>query len=303
MKLSVLIPTQNPRTDYLWMVLDALSRQTLAISDWELIVIDNASDHPLSQTFQADWHPHFQIIREEVKGLSRARMAGFRQAKGSVMVLVDDDNELDKKYLETVCSLSNDHPFLGAWSGNVELVCEKGAPSFPKGWGVYLTERHLKQALWSNDPQHHDSTPWGAGLCVRREVAKSYLQRSDCDPALLQLDLQGTNLIYGGDTDIAYHACSMGLGKGVFPQLQVRHLIPAKRCERDYLLKVMEGRAYSEMLHHYILHKTIQEESRSLVTRLKKLTRLILNSVDERAAEMAWRRGQQRFRSEFASKL
>ena len=43
--LSVIICTHNPRLDYLRRTFDALKLQTLDRDQWELLLIDNASDN------------------------------------------------------------------------------------------------------------------------------------------------------------------------------------------------------------------------------------------------------------------
>lgn len=293
MKLSVIIPTHNPKLEYLERVLLSLRGQTLPTGEWELLIIDNASDKPLDQVLDLSWLPGARIVVEPNLGLSRARIAGFRAATGAILILVDDDNVLAPDFLTTVVAIANEHPFLGTWSGNVELALEPGVPPPPKGWGVYLTERHVSQPVWSNDLTHNDSTPWGAGLCIRRQVADSYLKSSQVNPAILELDLQGQDLVYGGDTDIAYHGCSLSLGKGVFPQLQVLHLIPARRCEHSYLLKVIEGRAYSEWLHHWVHHKKLPAKPKGFAL-LKTFLRFVFSNSLERSAELARRRGHKR---------
>ena len=45
--ISVVIPTHNPRMDYLRRVLEALRGQTLPREQWEIIVVDNGSRVPL----------------------------------------------------------------------------------------------------------------------------------------------------------------------------------------------------------------------------------------------------------------
>jgi hypothetical protein len=56
---------------------------------------------------------------------------------------------------------------------------------------------------------------------------------------------------YGGDTDLAYTGCSIGLGMGVFPELVITHLIPSRRCTLDYLLRNLEAHEYSHVLQNY----------------------------------------------------
>lgn len=294
MQVSVVIPTHNPRIDYLRRVLDALRLQRMPLAEWELLIVDNASTNPVAPQLDLAWHPQGRVIREERLGLTAARLAGFAAARGGVIVLVDDDNVLAPDYLAVATRLAREHPALGAWSGNVELVLEPGVTPPPVAWRSYLTERICRQASVSTDPGHNDSTPWGAGMCVRRSLATAYRRRSLENPDLLRLDLTGAQLVYGGDTDIAYYGCTMELTKGVFPSLHVRHLIPPNRCERAHLLRVIEGRAYSEWLHHWVLHKVVPRDETGPLRRLKKLVRLALSDPDTRAEEQARRRGHAR---------
>ena len=43
LEVSVVVPTHNPRRDYLERVLEALAEQTLDRSRWEMVIVDNAS--------------------------------------------------------------------------------------------------------------------------------------------------------------------------------------------------------------------------------------------------------------------
>jgi glycosyltransferase involved in cell wall biosynthesis len=298
MQSSVVIPTHNPRLDYLNRVLEGLRRQTLPLQEWEVIIVDNASDSPVADRIDLCWHPHSRVVREEKLGLTAARLTGFSAASGEIIVLVDDDNLLAPDYLAVAVETAATHSFLGSWSGAVELVFEPGSAVPPPSWRSYLTERVCEQAVWSNDPSHNASTPWGAGMCVRQSLAAAYLRSSEANPGRFKLDLQGCELVYGGDTDIAYQGCAMGLGKGVFPGLKVSHLIPPSRCERDYLLRVIEGHAYSELLHQWVLHGALPADSHGWMDALKRASRRLLWTADQRAIERARQKGRQRARRE-----
>ena len=63
MKLSVIICTFNPRRDYLTRVLIALKRQSLPMVQWDLVLIDNASNIPLDDTYDLSWHISARLIR------------------------------------------------------------------------------------------------------------------------------------------------------------------------------------------------------------------------------------------------
>lgn len=301
MQVSVVIPTHNPRPEILAQALDALRQQTLPRDRWELVVVDNASRAAVASHCDLAWHPAGRLVREERLGLTAARLAGFNATRGEVVVLVDDDNLLAPDYLAVVERIAADFPRLGSWSGNVELVFEPGAVPPPAGWRSYLTERVCRNVAVTDDPGHNDSTPWGAGLCVRRELARSYVEKSRQDPDLLRLDLQGTQLLYGGDTDIAYHGCAIGLLKGVFPELSLRHLIPAGRCTREYLLRSIEGHAYSECLHHWVRHKELPREDTRPIERAKQLVRYLRSDAATRAKLDAQRRGRARARRDLTA--
>ena len=93
--VSVVIPTHNPRHDYLARVVDALRQQTLPREQWELLVVDNGSEQPLraagpkyqgskglkgeesSADIDLGWHANARIVREEELGLTYARLRGF----------------------------------------------------------------------------------------------------------------------------------------------------------------------------------------------------------------------------------
>ena len=87
-------------------------------------------------------------------------------------------------------------------------------------------------------------------MCVRRVVADAYLAQTRDNPNRLQLDPMGDQPGYGGDTDLAYTGCSIGLGMGVFPELVITHLIPSRRSTLDYLLRNLEAHEYSHVLQN-----------------------------------------------------
>jgi glycosyltransferase involved in cell wall biosynthesis len=296
--VSAVIPAHNPDPDRLRRTLLGLKAQKLS-DPFEVIVVNNASERfPDAAFFREHGPENVAVVEEKRLGLTSARLAGFAAAKSGLLVLVDDDNVLAPDYLGNAIQIARECPFLASWSGNVELVFDPDATPPPAIWREYLTERVCTRAVWSNDPSHNDSTPWGAGMCIRRELADKYRAHCAVDPLRLRLDLSGKQLVYGGDTDIAYFGCSLGYGKGVFPQLNVRHLIPRERCERRYLLSAVEGRAYSEWLHHWVLHGEVPSEPRGWARAVKRLLRSALSDPESRATDRARAAGRARAANE-----
>ena len=184
--VSVIIPTHNPRADYLARAIDALREQTLDQNAWELVVVDNGSHVPLeaaparqkdqepersedsvrisrgqtkslkdAQSEQAaeidlSWHPHARVVREERLGLTFARLRGFAEAKGELIVMVDDDNVLAPDYLETAVRSAEDRPELGAFGGKCLPEFEHEPPEWlaARGKGLGLRDRGEREEFF-----------------------------------------------------------------------------------------------------------------------------------------------------------
>jgi glycosyltransferase involved in cell wall biosynthesis len=246
--LSVIVCTLNPRADYFDACLGALKSQTLPTELWELVVVDNASDAPLALRLDLGWHPAARIVREDTLGLTPARLRGIAEAKADLMVFVDDDNVLEPDYLETALQLARDRPFLGCWSGQCLPRFEIPPPAWTERYWGALCIRRFAREVWSNLPRLAETMPAGAGMCVRRQVARRYLQLHETGARRFQFDRTGGSLTSGGDNDLAACACDIGLGVGLVPSLKLGHQIPPQRLTADYLERLVEGIEFSSTL-------------------------------------------------------
>lgn len=280
-EVTVIICAHNPRPEYLAQVLSALKAQTLPDDRWELLLIDNGSDQYLSERFDLRWHPLARHIREERLGLTRARIAGIRAACCELLVFVDDDNVLEPDYLEAALDVSNKWSILGAWGGQIHPQFEYPPPDWTKRFWPLLAIRELDDDRWSNLKDQTDTTPSGAGMCVRKRVADRYVSLVGTDKKRMDLDRKGASLTSCGDTDLAYVAYDIGLGTGLFKSLRLNHIIPAGRLDEQYLLRLVRGIAYSGSLLRALRGRKPQKASRS--QRLfQYYTRLRLNERERR---------------------
>jgi glycosyltransferase involved in cell wall biosynthesis len=248
--ISVIICTHNPQQQYLNKVLAALKSQTLLLTQWELLLIDNASDRLLADEIDLNWHPYAHHIREDQLGLTPARLRGIREAQAETIVFVDDDNVLDSDYLEITQRISQNFPCLGAWGGQIQGGFESPPPDWTKPYWCLLAIREFERDKWSNLLHQYETTPCGAGLCVRKIVADKYTELVKNDPRRLALDRKGKLLMSCGDSDLAFTACDLNLGIGLFTALKLTHLMPPNRLEETYLLKLVEGITYSSIILH-----------------------------------------------------
>ena len=91
LRLSVIICAHNPRVDHLQRTLAALQSQTIGLSQWELILVDNGSSTPIASWLDLSWHPSARVVCEEQLGLTAARVRGFKESRTDLVVMVYDE--------------------------------------------------------------------------------------------------------------------------------------------------------------------------------------------------------------------
>lgn len=281
--ISVVICTHNPRPDYLRRTLDALKTQTLPQEQWELLLVDNASEKALTGVWDLSWHPRARHIRENELGLTPARLRGIHESKGDLLVFVDDDNVLAGDYLSTAAELFSRRSDLGVASGRLLPEYETPPPDWFQPYESWIAVRRLDRSLWSNffDPR---SEPCGAGMCLRRPIAQSYAQKVLCNARQQILDRKGGSLLSGGDVAITKAAIGMGYSMGQFIDLNATHLIPSRRVSEKYLFSLYCNLQASGQLISWVEsvdHEPLRRPDWRVF--LKAVLRLIKgNSIDRR---------------------
>jgi glycosyltransferase involved in cell wall biosynthesis len=249
--ISVILCTHNPRENYLRRTLEALRAQTLVIKQWELLILDNASNPAIETLIDITWHQNARILVESELGKNAALSRGILHSAGALVIIVDDDNVLDPDYLTNALQIYKDYPFLGAFGGSIEAESEVDPPLSILPYREGLAIRRIEGDHWSNAREWSEATPFGAGMCVRREVAELYLDRVRKDRIRFALGPKGTSLGRGEDTDMAWTSFSLNKGTGCFARLRLTHLISKDRLTESYVERLYTGLAYAdEILAH-----------------------------------------------------
>ena len=242
--LSIVICTHNPRAEYLAETLDSIARQHSlpAGRSLELILIDNASADPVEGRIALPLPGCCRIVREEQLGLTHARLRGFIEARGSVILCVDDDNVLHPDYVQAVLAAFDADPALGAVGGKALPRYEVEPPIWFAATGIDLACRDLgntPQAAKWDDPgvarTYPACAPVGAGMAIRRAAYADYVGAAKSDSARLALGRKGEDLASGEDNDMILTLLANGWRVAYRPELVLEHLIPARRVSLDYL--------------------------------------------------------------------
>lgn len=231
MKLSVIICTYNGGAR-LSDVLDHLSVQRgLDASEWELLIVDNASTDDtsvlLGQITKAI-PATVRLMYESHPGKAHALRAAFADAHGEYFCIVDDDNLLEPDYL------ANGVRFLDE-NSDAALIAGRTRPKFPDNvspptdfeerYASFLACRDKGELLiW-------DENPAGAG-----QMGRTFLMRGIYQHIGTRLeDRVGEGVGCCEDLEKGEICKRLGWRTAHVPTLRLQHVMSARRLTQEYI--------------------------------------------------------------------
>lgn len=176
-KISLIVPVYNVEI-YLRKALDSIVSQTF--KDVEVILVNDGSTDSSYDILQeyAKKYDNFIILNKENGGLSDARNAGLKIAKGEYIAFLDSDDYLHPKFLEVLYNLAIDN--------NADISCCNCKMYFPKinlklpiptipVNRVYSNEEALKKLILDYTIHHFS---WNK-LCKRSIFEKNKIEFYD----------------------------------------------------------------------------------------------------------------------------
>lgn len=232
--ITVAICTHNPRREVLLRTLESLRVQAVGNLRLELLIIDNASNPPLTApVLGLDRFPFpARVVGEEKLGLTPARWRAYHEATGDVVLYVDDDNFLAPDYAAEVSRFFRRHPKAGVVGGRTLPLPETPIPS----WMTPQLLSHLAVRDPGDAPIRFldDQTPYGAGMAVRREAMKAARVESP-----VFSDRKGQHLSSFGDSELCYRIRIAGWELWYEPALRLEHFLSAHRLTKEYYLRFL----------------------------------------------------------------
>lgn len=120
-KTSIIICTYN-RHDSLKDALDHLLKLCANQQNYEIIIVDNNSKDNTKELvilYTKKFNGKLKYFFEPKKGMPYARNAGINEAKGEIVVFIDDDSLVQERWLENLIKPYIDNPKIGAVGGRV----------------------------------------------------------------------------------------------------------------------------------------------------------------------------------------
>jgi len=135
--ISLIIPTRD-RADLLAQTLDSLTLQTLDITKFEILVIDNGSSDNTSDVVRRFRKSlaNLSYYYEPEPGLHAGRHMGLSASRGEILVFADDDIEALPTWLAAIAEGFNDPEVAMVGGNNLPMFIET-----PPDWLQRLWER------------------------------------------------------------------------------------------------------------------------------------------------------------------
>ncbi|MBO4621864.1 MAG: glycosyltransferase family 2 protein [Paludibacteraceae bacterium] len=232
--LSVIICTYN-REKYIRPLLESLAANDLPKNEYEILLVDNNctdNTRAICGEFSKD-HPGltFRYMTEPEQGLSAARNKGIREAKGNILLYVDDDALVDSHYLRDYAEFFASHPETMATGGPISPSYETAEPDWMSpytralitGWMDYGKRvRTYPKGRY----------PGGGNAAYRKEVFEKV--------GLFNTNLgrKGGNLMGSEEKDIFDKMHAQGMQVLYLPQPVLHHIIPQTKLENSYFTRL-----------------------------------------------------------------
>lgn len=235
--LSVIIPTRN-RALFVKDALDSILKQTLSTGEFEILIIDNGSTDATAEVvkeFMAKSNQISYYFAPE-PGLHVGRHVGTREAKGEILVFIDDDVIATPKWLEAIKNTFN-NPKVGLVGGKILPKWEGDIPDWINlfkseteyGWTIgYLSLLDFGDVL-KEIPAYY---VYGCNFSIRKSVL---YECGGFHPDSMPQEL----IRYRGDGETALSLAIMEKGyKAIYePKATVYHRIPPERLTLDYFCR------------------------------------------------------------------
>lgn len=239
--ISAIISTYN-REKYLPKLFNSISNQEY--EDVEILVVDNNSPgntKELTHSFQkANKQLNIHYYLETQQGLSFGRNRGIKEAKGDIIIFLDDDAFLSKTYFKTIAHCFNNYPDAMAIGSKILLEYES---TIPKWENPYLNSLLGYFNLGENSKYFSKKKyPRGSNMCFRSKVFKQIGMFNT------ELGRIGNELGGGEEKDLFFRMYQQGLKALYIPDAIIYHTVPKERTTYQFIRKQALGTGESEYL-------------------------------------------------------
>ena len=228
--ISIIICTYN-REKYIRPLLESIAKNDYPTTDYEIVLVDNnCTDNTrgvYEQFATANPMVTLRYVVEPEQGLSAARNRGIKEAKGDIIIYVDDDALVDTDYIRQYAEHFATYPETMAAGGPIEPLYESKEPSWMSPYTKALLTAWMN---YGNQVREYPNGryPGGGNAAYRKEVFERV--------GLFNTELgrKGNLLLASEEKDIFDKMKALGMKVLYLPAPVLHHCIPQTKLEEDY---------------------------------------------------------------------
>jgi len=234
-KISVVVCTYN-RAELLDKCLQALVRQAMDETDYEVIVVNNSSTDNTEEIVKqfSNRYRNVSLVDEQQQGLSYARNKGWWESRGEYIAYVDDDARCREGWLLNAMKVIKEvKPEI--FGGPIYPMYLEGKPKWFKD--EYEIRIVSKEARMLNKNEYIS----GSNMFFKRELLETLGGFNTA------LGMKGNSLGYGEETELMIRARRRFPGCAIYyqPDVCVSHLVPREKMRISYFVKTRYARGHS----------------------------------------------------------
>lgn len=246
MTITVIVCTHN-RCRSLAKTLESVLRQTLHDPvEWEILVVDNNSKdntRAVVQDFQERFPGRFRYVFEANQGVSHARNAGIREARGEILVFIDDDETATDGWLQNITCNLHGEKWMGA-GGPVVSVWDRPEPRWLKARNSFTMGPISAFDFHAVQDQDQELTdpPIGANMAFKKEAfVRLGGFRTD-------LGRKGKTLLSNEDTEFGRRLMANGYQMVWAPTAILYHPVEENRLSKLYFQRWWFNKGRSDIV-------------------------------------------------------
>ncbi|HWQ57282.1 MAG TPA: glycosyltransferase [Bryobacteraceae bacterium] len=277
LRVSLIICTYN-RADILSRCLVAAREQTLSGSDYEIIVVDNAStDHTRAVVERfvstAGKGAEVRYLFESAKGLSHARNAGAEAARSPTVTYIDDDAIAAPDLLERIDQVFKAHPDAGAVGGRIDLRLPGQLPWWYSDYfDGYYSKFDLKVVEVTRASEVWQY-PFGANISLSRVALESVGGFN------IRMGRIGRDCSGGEEIDACCRIAHAGYGIYYTPFASVEHVVFPSRLYWDHIAKTARAAGRNWAYYEFEVLKSGQELRPDILAFLSTCKQMVIRGA------------------------
>lgn len=225
--VSAIVCTYN-RPKKLLNAVNSLINQTLDKRAYEIVVVNNGAelDFDIVQKLSG-----VRIISESRLGLSAARNAGAKAAKGKYLVFIDDDAVAEPDMLENIKNAFENHKKAGIIGGQIKL--RQPTPDIVLNGHEDLWSQYTVPFKNYREISRQYEFPFGANFSVRHSALDAVGGFDE------RYGRNGGDFAGGEETALCFKMLNSGFKIGIEPRSVVWHDVDSNRFTKEHIRRTI----------------------------------------------------------------